>query len=179
MSDNIIKYFVTLNCFLVLGLNALNYGLWNLCYFCDISLLLTTLTFWVQFNYRSLLSSISVLLAFLPSIVWTIDFILLSIDISLFGMADYMFNPSYHIIMRFLSTFHVWLWIVHLYLIKKYTYSWIALNFWLFIIFIVYFSLETFQPIKPKNINSYEKYHYKYILIIINYCLHRLFFLIF
>jgi hypothetical protein len=26
MSDNIIKYFVTLNCFLVLGLNALNYG---------------------------------------------------------------------------------------------------------------------------------------------------------
>ena len=175
----ILKYFVTLNCFLVLGLNAYIYGILNLCYFCDISLFLTSITFWIPLNYRSLLSSIAILLAFLPSIVWTIDFVLLSMDISLFGMANYMFNDSYNVGIRFLSTFHIWLWIVHLYLINKYTYNFNAYKYWLSIIFVVYFFLETFKPIKPENINSYEIYHYKYILIVVNYCLHQLFFLIF
>jgi uncharacterized membrane protein len=81
--------------------------------------------------------------------------------------------------MRFLSTFHIWLWIVHLYLLKKYSYNPNAYQLWLKIIFGVYFSLEFFEPEKPVNINGYENYSYKYILVGIIYLLHRLFFLMF
>jgi hypothetical protein len=176
---SILKYFVTINCILVLVLNGYAYGFWNLFYFCDISLFLTALTFWIPDKYRSILSSLSALFALLSSLVWSIDLITLYFDVSLFGMAYYMYNPSYHIGMRFLSTFHLWLWIVHLYLLKKYKYNPTAFNYWLKIIFFLYFLFEYLTPKQPKNINSYEIYYYKYILVIITYCLHRLFFLIF
>jgi hypothetical protein len=174
-----LEYFITINCILVLGLNTLKYGFWNLCFLCDISLFFTTLVFWIPNRYKSIITSIAALLAFLPAIFWTLDFIFLSYGVSIFGMANYMLNDKYPLFMRFLSTFHIWLWIVHLYLLKKYSYNPNAYQLWLKIIFGVYFSLEFFEPEKPVNINGYENYSYKYILVGIIYLLHRLFFLMF
>lgn len=175
ISENLIKYFVYTHTILVLGLNAYIYGLWNLLFFCDISLFITCITFFIQFRYRSISSSVASLLAFLPSIVWTIDVILLYFQINIFGMASYMYDPTYNMFMRYLSTFHIWLWIVHLYLLKKYRYSQNAYFYWIIILASVYLILHIFTPKQPKNINGYEQPLYTYIFIVANLFLHFIF----
>lgn len=172
ISEDLIKYFVYTHTILVLGLNAYIYGLWNLLFFCDISLFITCITFLIPFRYRSISSSIATLLAFIPSIVWTIDFALLYFGINIFNMARYMYDPKYNILMRYLSTFHIWLWIVHLYLLKKYRYSTKAFLCWIEIFFGVYLILNIFTPKQPSNINAYEQPEYKYIFIVTNLFLH-------
>lgn len=171
----LITYFVTLNTLLVLGLNAYVYGLWNLCFFCDISLLLTMMTFYIPHKFRSEISSLATLLAFLPCIAWTLDYLLLYFNICIFGLANYMFDAKYHIGMRFLSTFHIWLWIVHIYLLKKYKYNKNSFVNWLVFITIIYLILNIFTPEYPDNINSYKNPIYTCIFIVFNFIIHKLF----
>ncbi len=153
--------------------------MWNLCYFCDISLLLTTIVFWIPLEYKSNIASTSALLACLPCIAWTIDYIFLSIGISSFDIATYMYDPKYSIGMRFLSLFHVWLWLVHLYLLSKYSYDIKSYQTFLKIVFCVYLCLESFEPHQPPNINNYVNPFYKYFYVIMIYFMHKLFSLFF
>lgn len=93
------------------------YGLQNFLWLSDVGLFLTTLSIW--FN-SSLLMSMAIIGIFPFEVMWNLEFFSkILTGYSLTGIANYMLNPEYPIILKILSLFHIflpfiWLW----YLIK-------------------------------------------------------------
>jgi len=96
------------------------YSPWNFLYFCDVALLLTGIALWTESRFLVSLEAVAILL---PQSVWVIDFLVRAAGGRLFGMTNYMFNPSLSLMTRGLSLFHGWLPILLVYLLIRLGYD--------------------------------------------------------
>lgn len=81
------------------------YGLQNFLWLSDVGLFLTVIGLWLN---STLLISIAVTGVFCVEVAWCIDFFMqLFFDIPVTHLADYMFDPSYPVMLRALSLFHI------------------------------------------------------------------------
>jgi hypothetical protein len=94
-----------------------DYGPANFLWFCDFGLLVTALALWL--NSRLLISTQAIALA-LPQTVWILDFVTGG---HLIGITAYMFHSSTPLFTRLLSTFHIWLPILLVYLVWRMGYD--------------------------------------------------------
>lgn len=97
------------------------YGPANFLWICDLALLLTILTVWLESPF---LASMNFTAATLVCLVWTADFLcrLLTGEF-LVRMTVYMFNPNVPILQRALSLYHVWFPFLLIYLVAKLGYD--------------------------------------------------------
>jgi hypothetical protein len=83
------------------------YPLWNFLWFSDIALIATVPALWLE---SSLLASMMLVGVLLPEAAWNAAFFLrLLTGIRIFGLTDYMFDPSKPRYLRAISLFHVFL----------------------------------------------------------------------
>ena len=80
-----------------------SYGPANFLWFCDAALLITLVALWME---SPLLIGVEALATTLPQTVWILDFLTGG---RLLGISAYMFNPGIALYVRVLSTFHIWL----------------------------------------------------------------------
>lgn len=91
-----------------------NYGPTNFLYFCDVAAVMTLAAIWLE---SSLLLSAALVGAFVPQMLWVIDFFGELIGVHLTGMTSYMFDARKPFFLRFLSFFHFWLVFLLIYLV--------------------------------------------------------------
>jgi hypothetical protein len=116
-----VKIPYTLFVALVVPYYWVNYGPANFCYFCDIALLATLAALWFESGLLASMQGISILL---PQAVWMVDFFSTAIlHKSPVGMTAYMFDSSIPLFVRGLSTFHMWLPILLVWLIWRLGYD--------------------------------------------------------
>ena len=123
------------------------YGPLNFLYFCDVALLVALPAIWVE---SPLLLGMQTLAIFVPQMVWVADVgSRLLTGSAIFGMTDYMFEPSIPLFVRALSTFHGWLPFLLLYCVWKLGYDRRALVaqslFGIAVVVVCYF----FTPVPP------------------------------
>src|SRR5277367_2199886 len=83
------------------------YGPANFLWFCDMGLLVTALAIWIE---SPLLISMEAVALTMPQILWTADFLSGG---HIVGFSRYMFKADLPLSTRALSTFHLWLpWIL-------------------------------------------------------------------
>jgi len=83
------------------------YGPANFLWFCDMGLLVSAIALWME---SPLLISMEAIALTMPQILWTLDFLSGG---HIVGISRYMFKPELPITTRALSTFHLWLpWIL-------------------------------------------------------------------
>ena len=128
------------------------YGPLNFLFFCDIALLIALPGIWFE---SPLLLGTQLLSIFIPQMVWVIDVASrLVTGTALFGLTDYMFEPTVSLFVRGLSTFHGWLPFLLLYCVWKLGYD--RRSFVLqcilgvSVILVCYFFTPT-PPAPPKN----------------------------
>lgn len=93
------------------------YGPANFLSFCDAGLLLTTLALWLD---SPLLASVNAIALVIPQTVWICDF---ASGGHLLGFSGYMFNSNLSWFTRFLSTFHIWLPILLIWMLWRLGYD--------------------------------------------------------
>jgi hypothetical protein len=103
-------------CFLV-PIYWRDYGPANFLWFCDFGLLLTGIGLWLE---SPLLISMNAIALTLPQAVWAIDFLSGG---HLLGISQYMFNSALPFLTRGLSTFHLWLPVLLLWLVWRVGYD--------------------------------------------------------
>jgi hypothetical protein len=96
------------------------YGPTNFLYFCDVALLLITITIWTEHPLPASACAVGILL---PQAFWQIDFVSSLLGHPVTGMTAYMFNSALPIFTRFLSFFHFWLPLFLLWLISRLGYD--------------------------------------------------------
>ena len=97
----------------------IKYGPANFLWFCDIALLATAYTLWLEAS----LPASMVALGLLPEIYWNADFFgRLLFGLHLGGLSDYMFLQNYSLFLRGLSLFHVFLPVLLLWLLWRLGY---------------------------------------------------------
>ena len=82
------------------------YGPTNFLYFCDFALLMTLPAIWLE---SSLLVSTALVGILLPQTLWILDFLGSLMGLRLTGITSYMFRSDLPLFTRALSTFHIWL----------------------------------------------------------------------
>ncbi len=103
-----------------------NYGPTNFLYFCDVAAILTIIGVWRE---SSLLLSAALIGAFVPQMLWVVDFCFEVTGFHLTGMTSYMFRPPYFL--RVLSFYHFWLFFLLIYLVWRIGYDKRGLRLWL------------------------------------------------
>lgn len=93
------------------------YGPANFLWFCDAAALLTGIALWLE---SPLLASVEALAMTLPQTIWVLDFLTGG---RLVGFSAYMFDPGIPRFVRGLSTFHIWLPLLLLWLVWKWGYD--------------------------------------------------------
>ena len=97
------------------------YPLWNFLWFSDIALLATVPALWLE---NSLLASMMLVGVLLPEAVWNgAFFVRLFTGVRLFGLTDYMFDPSKPRYLRAISLFHVVLPLLLLWMVARLGYD--------------------------------------------------------
>ena len=118
------------------------YPLWNFLWFSDIALIATVPALWLE---SSLIASMMLVGVLLPELLWNATFFVrLVTGKRLFGLTDYMFDPSKPRYLRAISLFHVvlpflLLWMVAVLgydsraLVAQTALAWVvlALTYWL------------------------------------------------
>lgn len=94
-----------------------DYGPANFLWFCDMGFLITLLALWLN---SPLLIGVEAIALALPQTVWIADFLSGG---RLIGVSHYMFEPGIPLFTRLLSTFHIWLPILLLYLVWQVGYD--------------------------------------------------------
>ena len=119
-----IPFWLKVGCTVYLVLLVPTYWRWygpaNFLWFCDAALLLTCLALWLQ---SPLLASIQAVAAVLPLAIWTIDFLAASLRIHFLGISQYMFDSGMPLYLRALSTFHIWLPLLLLWMLYRLGYE--------------------------------------------------------
>ena len=135
------------------------YGPANFLYFCDVALLLTTITVWTEHPLPASASAVGILL---PQALWMIDFVASLLGHPITGMTAYMFNSALPIFTRFLSFFHFWLPLFLIWLISRVGYdrrgfaAWSALAVALMLVCYLFLPPPptlVSDPGKPVNVN--------------------------
>jgi len=97
------------------------YPLWNFLWFSDIALIATVPALWLE---SSLIASMMLVGILLPEISWNgAFFVRLATGKRLFGLTDYMFDPTKPRYLRAISLFHVFLPIVLLWMVAVLGYE--------------------------------------------------------
>ena len=97
------------------------YPLWNFLWFSDIALIATVPALWLE---SSLIASMMLVGILLPEISWNgAFFVRLATGKRLFGLTDYMFDPTKPRYLRAISLFHVFLPIVLLWMVAVLGYD--------------------------------------------------------
>lgn len=125
-----------------------NYGWRNLLYFCDVALILTYAG--IAFDSALCISTAAVGIL-VPQLFWAADFALKAVtDRSVFGLADYMFDPRLPLALRFVSSFHWFLPLIQIFLLSKFTgYDRRALCTWTVLASIVVLASYAVSPPPP------------------------------
>lgn len=99
---------------------ANKYPLWNFLWFSDIALIATVPALWLE---HSLLASMMLVGVLLPELLWNgAFFVRLLTGIRLFGLTDYMFDPTKPRYLRAISLFHVFLPLLLLWMVVRLGY---------------------------------------------------------
>ena len=109
-----IKFVYTAFMAILIPVYLKNYGPTNFLYFCDIAALMTLVAIWLE---SSLLLSTALVGAFVPQMLWVVDFFCEAAGVHLIGMTSYMFDAAKPFFLRFLSFFHFWLVFLLIYLV--------------------------------------------------------------
>ena len=97
------------------------YPLWNFLWFSDIALIATVPALWLE---NRLIASMMLVGILLPEILWNgAFFVRLATGKRLFGLTDYMFDPTKPRYLRAISLFHVFLPIVLLWMVAVLGYE--------------------------------------------------------
>jgi hypothetical protein len=123
-----------------------DYGPANFLWFCDFGLLVTLVGLWLE--SRLLISTQAIALA-LPQTVWIVDFLTGG---RLIGLSGYMFNPAIPLFTRLLSTFHIWLPILLVYLVWQMGYDRRAV--WVQILFMAAVLIASYIFTDPRHPHS-------------------------
>jgi len=99
---------------------AKKYPLWNFLWFSDIALVATVPALWLE---NSLLTSMMLVGVLLPELLWNgAFFVRLLTGKRLFGLTDYMFDPTKPLYLRTISLFHVFLPLLLLWMVVRLGY---------------------------------------------------------
>ena len=120
-----------------------NYGITNFLYFCDVAAIVTLFAIWVE---SPLLLSAMLIGAFVPQMLWVVDFLGAIVDVKVFGLTGYMFNAESPFFLRFLSFFHFWLVFLLVYLVWCVGYDKRALPLWLVIAWVLLTVCYAYMP---------------------------------
>ena len=100
---------------------AFKYPLWNFLWFSDIALIATVPALWLE---NSLLASMMLIGVLLPELLWNAAFFVrLVTGKRLFGLTDYMFDPTKPLYLRAISLFHVFLPLLLLWMVAQRGYD--------------------------------------------------------
>lgn len=100
---------------------AFKYPLWNFLWFSDIALIATVPALWLE---DSLLASMMLVGVLLPELLWNAAFsVRLATGKRLFGLTDYMFDPTKPLYLRAISLFHVFLPLLLLWMVAQLGYD--------------------------------------------------------
>jgi hypothetical protein len=115
------KSLYTLFCAILIPFYWHAYGPANFLYFCDIALLATLIALW---THSRLLISMQALAILLGQTLWIFDFLArITFGKAPLGLAAYMFDPGIPPFVRALSSFHLWLPFLLIYLLWKWGYD--------------------------------------------------------
>ena len=97
------------------------YPLWNFLWFSDIALIATVLALWLE---SGLIASMMLVGVLLPEMLWNAAFFgRLLTGKRLFGLTDYMFDPTKPLYLRAISLFHVFLPLLLLWMVARLGYD--------------------------------------------------------
>jgi hypothetical protein len=82
------------------------YGPRNFLYFCDLALLMGLVALWMESALWASMPAVGILL---PQLLWMIDFAAGFFGARVTGMTAYMFDSQLSLLLRGLSSFHLWL----------------------------------------------------------------------
>jgi hypothetical protein len=93
------------------------YGPADFLWFCDAAAILTIYALWRE---SPLIASMNAVAMTLPQTIWVLDFLTLG---HIVGISKYMFDPGVPLYARGLSTFHIWLPFLLLWMVKRLGYD--------------------------------------------------------
>ena len=93
------------------------YGPADFLWFCDVAAILTLIALWIE---SPLLASINAVAMTLPQTIWIVDFLTGG---RVVGVSAYMFDPGVPLYVRALSTFHLWLPFLILWMVARLGYD--------------------------------------------------------
>lgn len=128
-----------------------DYGPTNFLYFCDVALLLTLVSLWLE---RPLLASASAVGILVPQAVWMADYLGSQLHLPLTGMTAYMFSDTIPLFTRFLSFFHFWLPLFILWLLSRLGYDRRALVLWIALAVILFCVCYFYTPPPPAPVDN-------------------------
>lgn len=140
----------------------ITYGPTNFLYFCDVAMFLTLAALWTE---SPLAASIPAVGLIFPQAVWCVDFFATMLGHPLLGMTSYMFNAGIALFARGLSSFHLWLPFVLVYLVARVGYDRRAFAAWTLIAWVlitVCYWLLPGPPPDPANPNVPVNINYVY-----------------
>lgn len=139
----IIKILLTAYVIILVPIYWKNYGAENFLWASDIGLFLTLLGLWFESSLLISIVSISVLPV---EIAWNLDFFIeLLTGNNLLGLADYMFESKYSLLLKSLSLFHIFMPIIWIFCLIKWGYDSNAIIYsiilcWIILILTYFFS---------------------------------------
>ena len=129
----------------------LDYGPTNFLYFCDIALLMTTIAVWRESSWLVSMPAVGIVF---PQLIWAVDFLAECIGVPLSGVTSYMFNPAIPWFTRFLSSFHLWLPFLLLWLTSRVGYDRRALWHWTLLAWVVLLVSYFLMPPPPAPVDN-------------------------
>ncbi len=120
-----------------------NYGITNFLYFCDVAAVVTLVALWLE---SPLLLSAMLVGAFIPQMLWVVDFVGELTGLFGFGLTRYMFNASSPFFLRFLSFFHFWLVFLLIHLVWCVGYDKRGLPLWMAIAWVLLTVCYAYMP---------------------------------
>lgn len=145
-----IKFLLTVLLVILVPTYIHNYGMHNFLWFSDVALFLIFFAVWLE---SSLLMSMALVLTFFMEFMWTIDFFSnLILEKNIIGLANYMFQTEYSILLRSLSLFHLLLPTLPIFYLREWGYNKHALGYSLLLYWVIILCCYNFTPIE-ENIN--------------------------
>ena len=125
------------------------YSPWNFLYFCDVALLITAVTMWIE---NPLLISMQAVAITVPQMVWVVDLLFRVVaGVEITGVTSYMLDSSIPLFLRGLSLFHGWLPFVLLWLLARLGYDSRALGLQTAAAIVILLVSYLFAPAPPPS----------------------------
>jgi len=133
------------------------YGPTNFLYFCDVALLITLVSIWIESPFLVSMCAVGILAL---EALWVADFLSTLVGFSLIGITNYMFKHENSLFLRGLSLYHGWLPFLLVYLVRAFGFDRRALPAWIVLAWVLWLVCFFFMPppnpepgLTPVNIN--------------------------